>query len=89
MRDILTGRGPRMENIMDYEYISNTKLDSYARRLEKKNLREKGRSLCATGISRAANPFIIEIRDSHNDKCTVVIKEGWREAMKLKAGEAI
>lgn len=61
----------------NFEFISSITFENYAKRIEKKNLKENGESLTFTGIARKANNFIIEIID--ND---YKIKIGWREAMK-------
>lgn len=62
---------------MNYEYVNNTKIESYAKRIEKKNLKTKGISLSFSAIARRANCFVIEIMDK-----TVIIRNGWRNAMK-------
>lgn len=62
---------------MDYEYIKDSTLISYARRIERARMKLAGCSLTATSISRHANPFVIEIQGD-----TLIMRKGWREAMK-------
>jgi len=61
------------------EMITEKQFDSYARRIERRNLKLRGRSLTALSISRRANCFIVDIR---NDG-TLLVRDGWREAMRL------
>lgn len=60
------------------ETVTHRQWDNYARRIEKKNLREKGRSLTYSAIARRANDHILELLD---DK-TMLVTPGWREKMK-------
>ena len=62
----------------DYEYIGKKQWDSYARRIEKRNLKTCGKSLMASGIARRARKYIIELRLDTN---SMVVRKGWRKAM--------
>jgi TFIIF-interacting CTD phosphatase-like protein len=64
---------------MNTEYVTYKQFDSMAKRIEKKNLKQYGRSLSFSGIARRAYSYIVELQDDH--KC-MIVKEGWREAMK-------
>ena len=64
---------------METEVITYRRWDSYAKRIERKKLKERGKSLTFTGIERRANDYIVEVRP---DEKTMVVKKGWREAMK-------
>ncbi|MGO9016714.1 MAG: hypothetical protein ACLQVJ_00025 [Syntrophobacteraceae bacterium] len=64
---------------MNTEFVAHRTWDAYARRLERKNLKEHGKSFAATSISRHANTFIVEIRD---DRKGMIVLSGWRQAMK-------
>lgn len=61
------------------EYVTSCQWESYARRIENKNLKETGTSLTATGIARRAYSHIIE-----TDRGIMLVKKGWREAMEEK-----
>lgn len=64
---------------METEVVTHRQWDSYATRIERKNLREHGRSLCRTAIARRAYDHIIEIRED-----TMIVRPGWREAMRTE-----
>ena len=63
------------------EFISGRQWDSYARRIERANIKATGQSITFTGIARRAQSFIIEMLE--ND--TMLVHKGWREAMKQEA----
>lgn len=65
---------------MQTEYVTHRQWDSCSRRIEKKNLREMGRSLTFTGISRRANNYIVEIQTDG-----MIVRPEWREAMKKES----
>jgi len=65
------------------EHIKGSQIRSYAKRLERANLKCHGSSLTAGSIAAAANPFIDEIEEMYED--SLIMREGWREAMKVKA----
>ena len=65
---------------MKTEIISPKLIENYAKRLEKTNLKNLGRSCSFVTIARASNKYIICI---HDYGCE--IKKGWREAMKQLA----
>jgi hypothetical protein len=65
----------------DIEYISRKQWFSYARRIEKRNLKETGRSLTYTGIQQRARSFVVSIQI---DTDTMIVKKGWRDAMKAQ-----
>ena len=56
-----------------------------AKRAEKKNLKEKGESLSWVSISSKCNNYILEVQPDRR-VIIMIVKEGWREALK-KAGE--
>jgi len=62
------------------EYISNKTFTSYARRIERERMRKNGESLTAGSIARAAQGFIVEVRD---DGRNLIVRTGWRDAMRL------
>ena len=64
---------------METEFITHRQWDNYAKRIEKRNLRQHRSSLTFTGISRRASGFIREIRAEG-----MVVYNGWREAMKTQ-----
>lgn len=64
------------------EFVTDRQWDSCARRIVNKNIKEKGQSLSATGIARRANSFIVDIR---SDQKGMLVKVGWREAMKAES----
>ena len=68
---------------MDTEFITHRQWDNYAKRIEKRNLRQHGSSLTFTGIARRASGFIVEIRAEG-----MVVYKGWREAMKSQEPKA-
>jgi hypothetical protein len=59
------------------EYISDKQYQAALKRQEKKNLREKGKSLTATSMSNHMAGWIIEIQDT-----MLVMKKGWRDFIK-------
>lgn len=61
------------------EFVTNRQWNSYACRIQNANLKKYGTSLSATGIARRASIFIIDIQ---NDRDGMIVKTGWREAMK-------
>lgn len=67
---------------MDIQFVTDKQWDGLAHRLEKINIRIWGQSLSATGIAREASSFIVEIQ---SDKKGMLVKDGWREAMKQTA----
>lgn len=85
-RRSITGAG--MKNQANYEGVEQVTYQQWercARRQEKKNLREKGRSLTFTAIARRANAFIIEIQPGKSDREGIlVVRNGWREAMQTE-----
>jgi hypothetical protein len=62
---------------MDTEFITHRQWDNYAKRVEKRNLRQHGSSLTFTAIAHRASAFIVEIRSEG-----MIVRKGWREAMK-------
>jgi hypothetical protein len=68
---------------MDTEFITHRQWDNYAKRIEKRNLRQHGSSLTFTGISRRASGFIVEIRAEG-----MIVYKGWRETMKAQQPNA-
>lgn len=61
------------------EYISYKQYDAAFRKQEKRNLREKGKSLTACSMSNHMSGWVIEIQDYCK---TVVMKDGWRDFIK-------
>lgn len=74
----MTGQPKTLET----EYISRQQFDSYSRRIERAYLKKNHHSLTASGIARYTIQYIVEIRDSGK---TLLMKAGWREAMKAGA----
>ena len=64
------------------EFVTDRQWDGYARRLMKANLKAKHVSLTQIGISGGASSYIVEIR---SDQKGMIVRTGWREAMKEKA----
>jgi len=65
------------------DVITYAMWENYAKRVERKNLREKGESLTFTGITRRAKNHIIELMPEDE---YMIVKKGWRETMR-KEGE--
>lgn len=70
---------------MSEEVVTYQQWDIYARRLERKGLREHHKSLTASSISRAANHHIIEVQD---DRKTLIVTGDWRKSMRAAAEAA-
>ena len=66
----------------EIEFVTYKQFDSCAYRLEKHNLKRYNQSLTAGSIARHGNPYIIEIQP---DRKGMLIRLGWREAMKRAA----
>lgn len=66
-------------NSLDTEFVTHRQWNGYASRIQNANLKKHGTSLTATGIARRASTFILDIQ---NDRNGMVVKKGWREAMK-------
>lgn len=64
------------------EYVTFREWDSYARRIERANLRRDGRSLSFTGIAARAQKHIIECQ-----RGGMVVRPGWRQAMREAGGQ--
>jgi hypothetical protein len=56
---------------------------SYARRIERRNLRQYGASWSATTIARRASAYIVEIQTER-----MRVRAGWRQAMQQAGKEA-
>jgi len=69
---------------METEIIDNRLIENYGTRLERKNLRQFHRSLSRGSICRAADSFVVEILPD----LMLIIRRGWREAMREAAKEA-
>ena len=65
----------------DTAWIAISQWDSYARRVERRHLRQYGMSWSATTIARRASAFIVEIQAER-----ILVRTGWRLAMQ-QAGE--
>ena len=61
------------------EFVTNRQWDSCATRIMNKNMKERGHSLTQSGIARRANDHIVDIQ---SDNGGMIVKPGWREAMK-------
>ena len=61
------------------EFVTRKQWDGYARRIEKKNMKEHGHSITFSGIARNANSYIVEIE---LDSGGMWVKKGWRKAMR-------
>ncbi len=66
----------------EFEVIRFGAIESYARRLERAQLKKHHHSWPAGTIAATANPFIAVINGDHK---TIEIAIGWKEAMKAKA----
>ena len=64
---------------MDTEFVTHLQWQSYAKRIERANLKASGTSLTFTGIAHRASGYIVEIWD---DEGGMIVRKGWREAMK-------
>ncbi len=67
----------------DTEWIAIGQWHSYARRIERRHLRQYGTSLASTAIARRASPFIVEIQTAR-----LLVRAGWRQAMRQAREEA-
>jgi len=67
----------------DTEWIAIGQWHSYARRIERRHLRQYGTSLASTAIARRASPFIVEIQTAR-----LLVRAGWRQAMRQAGEEA-
>jgi hypothetical protein len=65
----------------DTAWIAIRQWHSYARRLERRHLRQYGVSWSATTIARRASAYIVEIQTER-----IRVRAGWRQAMQ-QAGE--
>jgi len=65
------------------EWIAIRQWDSYARRIERRHLRQYGTSLASTAIARRASAFIVEIQTAR-----MLVRAGWRQAMQQAGEEA-
>src|SRR5713226_8696895 len=65
----------------DTAWISIRQWHSYARRIERRHLRQEGASWSATAIARRASACIVEIQSER-----IRVHSGWRQAMQ-QAGE--
>jgi hypothetical protein len=65
------------------EIITGQQLTNYAKTLETKRLKRDGKCLSFSSISRHAHKFIVECMG--DDKGTLRIRHGWREAMRAAA----
>jgi hypothetical protein len=66
---------------LDTAWIAIRQWDSYARRIERRTLRQYGASWSSTAIARRASAFIVEIQAER-----IRVRAGWRQAMQ-QAGE--
>lgn len=66
------------------ETISFRQWDNYAKRIETANIKSCGTSLTYLSISSRAQKYIVEERP---DNQTMVVRKGWREAMKQARGQ--
>ena len=64
----------------DTKWIAIRQWDSYARRIERRHLRQEGRSWSSTAIARRASGFIVEIQSER-----IRVRSGWRQAMQQAA----
>jgi hypothetical protein len=71
-----------MDQQTETEFVTDRQWDGLAKRLQNRNLKAHGKSLSATSISNAANKYIIEIQ---SDRSGMVVKVGWRDAMRQAA----
>jgi hypothetical protein len=67
----------------DTAWITIRQWDSYARRIERRHLRQYGTSLASTAIARRASACIIEIQTER-----MLVHAGWRQAMRQAGEEA-
>jgi hypothetical protein len=67
----------------DTAWIAIRHWHSYARRLERRHLRQYGRSWSATTIAQRARACIVEIQTER-----IRVRAGWRRAMQQAADEA-
>ncbi len=65
------------------EFVTNRQWDAYASRVFNANIKRASHSLSPAGISRRAQAHIVEVRDGG-----MVVKAGWREAMKREEESA-
>ena len=64
------------------EFVTNRQWDSYARRIEKANVRKYGHSITQSGIASRANKLIVDIQ---SDKNGMLVQIGWKDLMKQEA----
>lgn len=69
---------------LETETISFRQWDNYAKRIETANLKACGASLTYLSISIRARKYIVEER---SDNKTMIVRKGWREAMKQARGQ--
>ena len=81
-QDSLSKQIDTIIEVVDSEFVTNRQWDSYATRIMNKNLKLNGHSLTQSGICRRANDFILDIR---SDQGGMLVKTGWREAMRKKS----
>lgn len=61
------------------EMITGRQWDSYARRIERRNLKTDGVSLSAGSIKMRVRGYIVDIRLGEQ---TMLVRKGWRAAMR-------
>ncbi len=67
----------------DTAWIAIRQWHSYARRLERRHLRQEGVSWSATTIAQRASACMVEIQSER-----IRVRAGWRQAMQQAAEEA-
>ena len=67
----------------DTAWIAIRQWHSYARRLERRHLRQEGMSWSSTTIARRASAYIVEFQTER-----IRVRAGWRQAMQQAAEEA-
>ena len=63
----------------EHEVVTWKQWESYAKRIEKRNLKAHGISISFSGIERYARHHIVE---EYTDQKASLVKKGWRDTMK-------
>lgn len=66
------------------EFVTYQQWDARAAYIFRSNIKKYGESLSRTGIAWRASGYIVEIRP---DQRMMIVKTGWREAMKQESAD--
>lgn len=76
------GEKPGGADMSDVKRIRDSTVTAYAKRLERDCCRKYGRSYAFSTLCYAASEYIVEVE---SDSGYVLMRDGWREAIRQKA----